>query len=77
MAEKGAIAVREYGCHPPGPKARLCVSHGIHAAVNGVQPPQSDSIVDGPKPDPKRRELPPCDDAVLALCKGCQLSFTL
>ncbi len=49
----------------------------IDAAMEGLQPPGPDAALDRGRGQPTRRELSPCDDAVLSLGERGEAVFTL
>jgi len=73
MAQDGSIATGEDGGHPRGLAREHAMTHGEDAAVEHMQSPSRDAMVDRPVADPELDELAPSDDAVLARRVACDL----
>ena len=65
VAEERALTTRQNGGHETAERAQSHVAYRIHAAMDRMEPPGSDAVVDRPLAQPQREELPTSDHTML------------
>ena len=65
VAEHRSGATTEDRCHPPTMAADLRPADGVDTALNPVQPPSRDPVLDRLGAETQLKQLPPSDDSML------------